>query len=106
MLKTALKVLSLAASMVEATELASRENKEIRTDISLAQIDADVTVEDHPCLKVRSMNYRVEVIHPLLGKPFANQHAVFTVEDATPCTSYFDQDLALYVVFSSPEEQN
>ena len=106
MLKTTLKVLCLAFSTAEATQLTSRENKEIMTDFSLAQIDTEVTVEDHPCLKVRSLNYRVEMIHPLLGKPFANQHAVFTIEDATPCTSYWDQDLALYVVFSSPEEKN
>ena len=52
------------------------------------------------------MNYRAMVVHPSIGPPIAVQRASFTIEDATPCTGFWDKYLGLYVVFSSPNELN
>ena len=98
-----LTALLIATNLVSATSL--ENTAPLPQEEFLAQVDAEQD-ENHPCLDIRSLNYRAEVLHPLIGKPIATQRAVFTLEDAAPCTKYWDQSLALYVVFSSPYKKN
>lgn len=98
-------LLMATTNLVSAASLENNNNDLLPQENILAQIYAEQD-ENHSCLDIRSLNYRAEVLHPLIGKPIATQRAVFTLEDATPCTKYWDQGLALYVVFSSPYKKN
>ena len=58
-----------------------------------------------PCLDVRSLNYRADVIKPVAGPALVIQRATFTVQDTTLCEGD-DANLALFVVFVSPGKDN
>ena len=64
-----------------------------------------ITHEPDQCLKIRSLNYRVDVIQPIGGPQLVIQRATFTVDDTSTCEGK-EENYGLYVVFSQPEKIN
>ena len=98
---------SSSEATAEATTEATAEIENERNFDPRLSYFMKAPVPDEPkvCLDVRSMNYRAEVLHPVIGPKIAIQRATFTVEDVDLCTGA-DSNLALYVVFSSPHKKN
>ena len=97
---------TMLAQTASEAEVASKAEVAVE---AAAETEATASVESfstHECLKVKTMNYRATVVHPIFGEPIAMQRASFTLEDARLCTGYFDETLALFVVFTAPQGQN
>ena len=68
------------------------------------EVEIEYDVSETDCLSLSSFSYRAEVIRPVLGPELAFQRASFTI--ASPTCGDDDSNLALYVVFSSPNSKN
>ena len=64
-----------------------------------------ITHDPNACLSIRSLNFRADHIMPLVGPSIVMSRATFTVHDTTSCEGD-DANLAVFLVFSSPQTDN